>query len=38
MTTGKIKIDPYATSHPPNEGTSLYQLIFKKIQVNLVDI
>ena len=22
MTTGKIKIDPYATSHPINEGTS----------------
>ena len=22
MTTGKIKLDPYATGHPPNEGTS----------------
>ena len=22
MTTGKIKFDPYATSHPINEGTS----------------
>ena len=30
ITTGKIKFDPYATGHPINEGTSLYQLTFKK--------
>ena len=26
MTTGKIKFDPYATSHPTNEGTSYVPL------------
>ena len=31
MTTGKIKFDPYATSHPINEGTSY-------VPVNLIKI
>ena len=30
MTTGKIKIDPHATSHPINEGTSYVQVSFYK--------
>ena len=30
MTTGKIKIDPYATSHPINEGTSYIPVNFQK--------
>ena len=30
MTTGKIKIDPYATSHPLNEGTSYIPVNFQK--------
>ena len=30
MTTGKIKFDPYATSHPVNEGTSNVPVIFYK--------
>ena len=30
MTTGKIKVDPYATSHPPNEGTSYIPVHFQK--------
>ena len=31
MTTGKIKIDPYATGHPPTRrNINIYQLIFKK--------
>ena len=30
MTTGKIKIDPYATSHPINEGTSYIPVDFQK--------
>ena len=30
MTTGKIKFDPYATSHPINEGTSYIPVIFQK--------
>ena len=38
MTTGKIKIDPYATGHPLNEGTSYIPVNFKKVMVNLVDI
>ena len=28
MTTGKINIDPYATSHPMNEGTSYIPVNF----------
>ena len=30
MTTGKIKIDPYATVHPLNEGTSYIPVNFQK--------
>ena len=30
MTTGKIKIDPYATGHPLNEGTSYIPVNFQK--------
>ena len=30
MTTGKIKIDPYATCHPINEGTSYIPVNFQK--------
>ena len=30
MTTGKIKIDPYATSHPIKEGTSYIPVNFQK--------
>ena len=30
MTTGKVKIDPYATSHPINEGTSYISVDFQK--------
>ena len=30
MTTGKIKFDPYATSHPVNEGTSYVPVNFLK--------
>ena len=30
MTTGKIKFDPYATSHPLNEGTSFIPVNFQK--------
>ena len=30
MTTGKIKFDPYATSHPINEGTSYIPVNFQK--------
>ena len=30
MTTGKIKLDPYATGHPPNEGTSYIPVNFEK--------
>ena len=30
MTTGKLKVDPYATSHPPNEGTSYKPVHFQK--------
>ena len=30
MTTGKIKFDPYATSHPKNEGTSYVPVNFDK--------
>ena len=30
MTTGKIKFDPYATSHPINEGTSYIPVHFQK--------
>ena len=30
MTTGKTKFDPYATSHPVNEGTSHVPVIFHK--------
>ena len=30
MTTGKIKFDPYATSHPINEGTSYVPVNFLK--------
>ena len=30
MNTGKIKFDPYATSHPLNEGTSYIPVIFQK--------
>ena len=30
MTTGKIKIDPYATGHPINEGTSYIPVNFQK--------
>ena len=30
MTTGKIKVDPYATSHPLNEGTSYIPVNFQK--------
>ena len=30
MTTGKVKIDPYATSHPINEGTSYIPVDFQK--------
>ena len=30
MTTGKTKVDPYATSHPPNEGTSYIPVHFQK--------
>ena len=30
MTTGKIKFDPYATSHPINEGTSYKPVNFQK--------
>ena len=31
MTTGKIEIDPYAKSHPINEGTSYIPVNFQKI-------
>ena len=37
MTTGKIKIDPYATGHPVNEGTSYVPVNFQKAKVNLVE-
>ena len=30
MTTGKVKIDPYATGHPLNEGTSYIPVNFQK--------
>ena len=30
MTTGKLKFDPYATSHPLNEGTSYIPVNFQK--------
>ena len=30
MTTGKTKFDPYATGHPPNEGTSYIPVNFQK--------
>ena len=30
MTTGKLKFDPYATSHPINEGTSYIPVNFQK--------
>ena len=30
MTTGKVKIDPYATGHPINEGTSYIPVDFQK--------
>ena len=30
MTTGKIKIDPYATGHPLNEGTPYIPVNFQK--------
>ena len=30
MTTGKIKFDPYAASHPINEGTSYVPVNFLK--------
>ena len=30
MTTGKIKIDPYATGHPLHEGTSYIPVNFQK--------
>ena len=30
MTTGKVKIDPYATGHPLNEGTSYMPVNFQK--------
>ena len=30
MTTGKLKLDPYATSHPINEGTSYVPVNFYK--------
>ena len=30
LTTGKVKIDPYATSHPINEGTSYIPVDFQK--------
>ena len=30
MTTGKITFDPYATSHPLNEGTSYIPVNFQK--------
>ena len=30
MTTGKVKIDPYATGHPLNEGTSYIPVNFEK--------
>ena len=30
MTIGKIKFDPYATSHPLNEGTSYIPVNFQK--------
>ena len=30
MTTGKIKFNPYATSHPLNEGTSYITVNFQK--------
>ena len=33
MTTGKIKFDPYATSHPRNEGTSYIPVNFQKSTV-----
>ena len=37
MTTGKIKFNPCATSHPINEEHHTSQLTFKKAQVNLVE-
>ena len=36
MTTGKIKIAPYATGHPLHEGTSYIPVNFQKVMVNLV--
>ena len=30
MTTGKIKVDPYATSKPLNEGTSYIPVNFQR--------
>ena len=33
MTTGKIKFNPYATSHPINEGTSYIPVNFQKSTV-----
>ena len=36
-TTGKIKFNPYATSHPINEETSYIPVNFQKAQVNLVE-
>ena len=37
MTTGKTKIDPYATGHPLHEGTSYIPVNFQEIMVNLVE-
>ena len=37
MTTGKIKVDPYATSHPINEGTTYVSVNFYKTKANLVE-
>ena len=37
MTTGKIKFDHYATSHPINEGKSYVPVTFIKAQVTLVE-
>ena len=34
MTTGKIKFDPYATSHPINEGTSYVLVNLNKTAAN----
>ena len=37
MTTGKIKFDPYATSHPITKEHHTSQLTFIKAKVNLVE-